>query len=124
PQGEPERGNAATPRRADPAEDRQPGGPAEDEPAERVGRPQDAQEVVLLEAEQELLIVREPHEREIDPAGAEDELRDRQGEGGDERKEREGENQEDGGPDEEPSGRAVGAPRVEGIGRSPGDGAP
>ena len=40
----------------------------DDRPAERVGRLQDAQEVAPLEAEQELLVVREPDELEVDAA--------------------------------------------------------
>jgi hypothetical protein len=72
-----------------------------------------------LEAEQELLVVREADELEIDAALVERELGQRQGDRGDERKDREDEDQEDGRPDEQPSGRPVGAPRVERIGRSP-----
>ena len=70
-----------------------------------------------LEAEEELLIVEETDEAEIDPTRVEHELREGQRDGCNEREEGEGENQEDGGPDEEPSRRAVRAPGADRLGR-------
>ena len=118
PEDEPERPVPAAPDGLRPGPAGQHDRDAEDRPADRVGRLHHAEEVRLLEAEQELLVVREPDEREVDAARAEDELRDRQRDRGDEREERQREDEEDRRPDEEPAGGAVRAPGAEAVGRS------
>ena len=96
---------------------------ADDQPADQVGRLEHAQEVAALEAEQQLLVVREPDELEVDAALAEREPREREGDRRDQREQRQAQDDDDGRPDEQPPGRAVGAKRAERRGRSARDAA-
>src|SRR4029079_15349998 len=89
---------------------------------ERVRVLEQSKEVDPLRPEQQLLVVRESEKGQAHPAAAEDQLRQRQRERPDERKDGEAQDEEDGGPYEQPASGSVRTQRAERLGHPARDG--
>src|SRR5205814_2294943 len=89
------------------------GGNQQKRPTNWIGILQKPQEVDALGAEEQLLVVEPTDESKVDVAVGEDEPRDRQRHGGDERKDRQTEDEKNDRPHEQPAGGRIGTPRAE-----------